>query len=156
MKFVWKELQIIMSGELEAAQRLCQHLKHQESLIRQNKSKDLLASMRQANELTDTLNHYESQRVQWTGAHESKFQEIEEQKEQQDGFMDRLRNIGASLKKVLKEAQDRTLTNAELLGRVVERGHQVLQEIIKANGLTKGYGANCDEKTPSLFLDQRV
>ena len=112
--------------------------------------------MRQANELTDTLNHYESQRVQWTGAHESKFQEIEEQKEQQDGFMDRLRNIGASLKKVLKEAQDRTLTNAELLGRVVERGHQVLQEIIKANGLTKGYGANCDEKTPSLFLDQRV
>ena len=156
MRFVWKELQIIMSGELESARRLCQHLKAQEKMIRNNQSTELVASMREAGELAEALHHYETQRARWMEEHADKMQEIAQDSAQQDGFKEQLRTIGSTLKTMLREVHDRTVLNAELLARMVKRGQEILQEIVKANGMTKEYGPKGSEKTPSLFLDQRI
>jgi hypothetical protein len=156
MKFVWKELQIILSGELEAAQRLCQHLKTQEAMIRRNQSKELVASMREAEELAQVLNHYESQRTRWTEEHSEKMQEMARERDQRDGFREQFLAIGAALKNVLREVHDRTMINAELLARMVKRGQEMLQEVLKVKGLNQQYGSRGKDEAPALFLDQRI
>ena len=156
MKFVWKELQIILTGELEAAQRLCQHLKIQEEMIRRNQSKELVASMREAEELAQVLNHYESQRARWSEDHSEKMQEMAREREQRDGFREQFLTIGTTLKNVLREVHDRTMINAELIARMVRRGQEMLHEILKTKGLDQQYGARGKEEAPSLFLDQRI
>jgi hypothetical protein len=156
MKFVWKELQIILSGELEAAQRLCQHLKTQEEMIRRNRSKELVASMREAEELAQVLNHYEIQRARWSEAHSEQMQEIGRERDQRDDFREQFLAIGAALKNVLRDVHDRTIINAELVARMVKRGQELLQEILKAKGLNQQYGARDKDEAPSLFLDQRI
>jgi hypothetical protein len=156
MKSLWKEFQIILSGELEAAQRLCQHLKTQESMIRRNQSKELVASMRQAGELAEILAHYESQRAQWMESNGTRLQQILNNKEPESGLRDRLQSVADSLKNVLTEVNNRTLNNAELLARMVERGRHILQEIAKAAGMENQVNSVGEEKPPSLFVDQRI
>ena len=123
-------------------------------MIRQNKSKELLASMREANQLAETLNHYEIQRNQWMQTHGSRLQEKTKIGTQADGFMDGLRKIKASMRQVIQEVQERTLNNADLLARMVKRGQDLLQEVMKASGSKQTYGAG--DTSPSLFVDQRV
>ena len=74
----WKEFQIILTGELEAAERLCAHLRSQEEMIRQNRSKDVVASMREATELAEILSHYEAQRARWMETHGEEIQHLHE------------------------------------------------------------------------------
>jgi len=125
-------------------------------MIRHNQSKELVASMREAEELANVLNHYETQRVRWTEEHSETMQEFARQRSQRDGFREQFLTLGPTLKNVLREIQDRTLTNAELLGRMVKRGQEMLHEIIRAKGLNQQYGAKTDDRAPSLFLDQRI
>jgi len=156
VKSMGTELQIILSGELEAAERLNKHLKTQATLIRHNKSKEIVASMREATELAEILNHYESQRIRWMEGNGWSLQDVFEGKDSQDTDNGGLRKIGASLKQRLKEVFDLTVSNAELLGRMVERGRQMLQGIARISGSQSSYGSEDKGDVPSLFLDQRV
>jgi hypothetical protein len=156
VKNLGTELQIILSGELEAADRLNKHLKTQATLIRHNKSREVVASMREATELAEILNHYESQRIKWMEANSWNLQDLFEGKDPQDETNSGLRKIGASLKQRLKEVFDLTVSNAELLGRMVERGRQMLQGIAHVSGSQSAYGSDDKSELPSLFLDQRV
>ena len=156
MKSLGTELQIILSGELEAAERLNKHLKTQATLIRHNKSREIVASMREATELAEILSHYESQRIQWMEINGWNLQDVFEGKDPQDTANSGLRKIGASLKQRLKEVFDMTASNAELLGRMVERGRQMLQGIARVSGSQSSYGSDDKGDVPSLFLDQRV
>jgi len=125
-------------------------------MIRRSQSKELVASMREAEELANALTHYEAQRVRWTEEHSEKTQEFARDRSQRDGFREQFLALGSTLKNVVREIQDRTLTNAELLGRMVKRGQDLLQEIIRAKGRSQQFGAKSDDPAPSLFLDQRV
>ncbi len=150
----WKEFQIILTGELEAAERLCEHLRSQEEMIRKNRSKDVVASMREATELAEILHHYESQRARWMEIHGEEIQHLQDDRSG-DNSDDR-GNITTKLKGILKEVQDRTLINATLLGRMVERGREMLQEIAAACNAMKSVSPSGKTQNPAIFLDQRI
>lgn len=156
MESLGMELQIILSGELEAAERLNQHLKTQATLIRHNKSQEIVASMREATELAEILNHYESQRIRWMQSNGWNLEDIFEGKNSQKEGNGALRKMGMSLKQMLREVFEMTVSNAELLGRMVNRGHQLLQGIAGVSLSPPSYGSGNKGDTPSLFLDQRV
>jgi hypothetical protein len=149
-----KEIRIIMTGELEAAERLCEHLRAQEVMIRENRSKDVVASMREATELAEILHHYEAQRARWTETHSEDMPQ-QQDSDSKDTSDDRA-NIATKLKSALKEVQDRTLINATLLGRMVDRGREMLQEIAAACSTMKSVNPNGEAQTPAIFLDQRI
>ena len=150
----WKEFRIILTGELEAAERLCDHLRTQEEMIRQNRSKDVVASMREATELAEILHHYETQRSRWMETHGEEIQHVQDD-DSEDSGDDRI-SIATKLKSTLKEVQDRTLINATLLGRMVERGQEMLQEIAAACSTMKSVSPNGEAQNPAIFLDQRI
>jgi hypothetical protein len=125
-------------------------------MIRHNQSKELVASMRDAGELAEALNHYEIQRIRWMSSHGEKMRQISQSTINRDGLAEQVRTIGDTLKNVLREVYDRTLMNAEMLGRSVKRGQEILKEVLKAKGLTQQYGIGSNDKAPSLFLDQRI
>ena len=149
----WKEFQIILTGELEAAERLCEHLRSQEEMIRQNRSKDVVASMREATELAEILSHYEAQRARWMETHGEEIQHLQDDRSKDS---DDRSGINQKLKGTLKEVQDRTLINATLLGRMVERGKEMLQEIAAACNAMKSVSPNGETQNPAIFLDQRI
>lgn len=149
-----KELQIILTGELEAAERLCEHLRSQEEMIRQNRSKEVVASMREATELAEILSHYETQRARWMETHGEEIQQ--RQDDASEDCNDDRGGISIKLKGILKEVQDRTLINATLLGRMVDRGREMLQEIAAACNTMKSVSPNGEAQNPAIFLDQRI
>lgn len=125
MESLGMELQIILSGELEAAERLNQHLKTQATLIRHNKSKEIVASMREATELAEILNHYESQRIRWMQSNGWNLEDIFEGKNSQKEGDGALRKMGMSLKQMLREVFEMTVSNAEALRQNGQSGASV-------------------------------